>query len=63
MGLVAKLVDSVFSWFTDEAGYLEIKKRRVLLAKKEECRRALLDHRFVDLKRLSAELERLSDQA
>lgn len=63
VGLVAKLVDTVFSWFTDEAGYLELKKRRALAAKKEECRRALLDNRWADLKRLTDELQRLSDQA
>jgi len=63
VGLVAKLVDTVFSWFTDEAGYLEIKKRRALAAKKEECRRALLDNRWDDLKRLTDELRRLSSEA
>lgn len=27
VGLVAQLVEKVFSWFTDEAGYLEMQKR------------------------------------
>jgi hypothetical protein len=63
VGLVAKLADTVFSWFTDEAGYLEIKKRRALASKREECRRALLDHRYVDLARLTDELRRMADQA
>lgn len=28
VGLVAKLIDSVFSWFTGESGYAEFKKQR-----------------------------------
>jgi hypothetical protein len=63
VGLVAKLVDTVFSWFTDEAGYLEIKKQRAIASKKEECRRALLDNRWADLKRLTDELHRLATKA
>jgi len=57
------LIDKVFSWWTDEAGRIEIQKRARLRAKKEECRRALLDNRWDDLKRLSAELERMSNEA
>jgi hypothetical protein len=53
----------VFGWWTDEAGRIEAMKRAALKAKREECRRALIDHRYADLQRLSAELERMSDQA
>lgn len=60
VGLVAKLVDTVFGWFTSEDGFLEMKKRRALASKKEECRRALLDNRWDDVRRLSVELEQLS---
>ena len=62
-GLVAKAVETVFSWFTDEDGFKEMQKRRKLRAKKEECRQALIDNRFHDLARLTAELERLSNEA
>jgi hypothetical protein len=57
------LGEKIFSWWTDEAGRIEIQKRAKLRAKKEECRRALLEHRFTDLRRLSAELERMSNEA
>jgi hypothetical protein len=57
------LAEKVFSWWTDEAGRIEIQKRARLRAKKEECKRALLDKRYHDLARLSAELERMSDEA
>ncbi len=60
VGLVAQLVNTFARFFMDEDGYAELRKRRLLKAKKEECRRALLDHRFDDLKRLVDELERLS---
>jgi len=57
------LIDKVFSWWTDEAGRIEIQKRARLRGKKEECRRALLDNRWDDLKRLTDELRRLSSEA
>lgn len=63
VGLVAKVVESIFSWFVSEDGRLEMVKRVRLKAKKEECRRALLDNRFDDLKRLTDELQRLSTEA
>ena len=53
----------ILSWFLDEAGRIEVKKRAALREKKEECRRALIDNRWDDLKRLTAELERLSNEA
>ena len=63
VGLVAKLVDTVFGWWASESGRLEQQKRNRLRAKKEECRRALLDNRFDDLKRLTDELQRMADEA
>jgi hypothetical protein len=53
----------VFGWWTDEAGRIEAQKRSALRAKKEECKRAFKENRFVDLARLSAELERMSNEA
>ena len=53
----------VFGWWTDESGRIEAQKRSALRSKKEECKRALQDKRFRDLARLSAELERMSDEA
>lgn len=61
VGPVAKAVDTIFSWFTNEDGMNEMLKRRRLRAKKEECRQALIDNRWDDLRRLSAELERMSN--
>ena len=61
-GFMAKLAEVVFSYFTDEDGYKEMAKRSALKKKKEECRRALQDNRFVDLARLTAELEQLSNK-
>lgn len=63
VGLVAKAVDTILGWFTDEAGYLEMQKQRALNVKKEACRKALLDNRFDDLVRLTGELQRLSTKA
>lgn len=63
VGLVAQLVDTVFGWWASESGRIEMQKRRALRNKKEECRRALLDHRFDDLRRLTDELQRLADEA
>jgi hypothetical protein len=51
------------SWFMDESGRLEAKKREVLREKKAECRQALRDGRWDDLKRLTDELQRLSSEA
>jgi len=53
----------VASWWLDESGRAEMKKRKVLREKKEECRQALLDNRWDDLQRLTAELQRLSTEA
>jgi len=61
-GFMAKLAETVFSYFTDEAGYKEMAKRAALRKKKEECRRALLDNRFADLKRLTDELHDLAQK-
>ncbi len=62
VGLVAKVVEAVFSWATDEDGLKELVKRRSLKNKKEECRRALLDNRWDDLQRLTNELRDLSSK-
>lgn len=53
----------IASWFLDESGRLEAKKRKALREKKLECEQALRDHRWDDLRRLSAEYERLSNEA
>ena len=60
-GLIAKAVETIFSWVTDEDGLKEMLKRRKLAAKKEECRRALIDNDFDRLRVCTAELERLSN--
>lgn len=48
----------IVSWWVDEAGRLEMKKRAALREKKEACRRALIDNDWEALKRLTDELER-----
>lgn len=63
VGAGLTLAEKVFSWFTDEAGRIEIQKRARLRQKKEECQRALKENRFDDLRRLTAEFERLSNEA
>jgi hypothetical protein len=63
VGLVAKTIDTIFGWFVSEDGFKEMQKRRALAAKKEEARHALIDHRWDDLRRITAELERLSHEA
>ena len=60
VGPIAKAVEAIFSWVTDEDGLNELLKRRKLAAKKEECRRALIDNRWDDLRRLTDELRDLS---
>lgn len=55
--------EKIFSWWTDEAGRIEIQKRANIRAKKEECAQALKDRRFTDLRRLTDELERLCLEA
>lgn len=61
VGAVAKVIDVIFSWWTSEAGRLQEKKRKELRKKKEECQRALHENRWDDLRRLTAEYERLSN--
>lgn len=66
LSLTQAIIDAgreVFGWWVDEGGRIEAQKRAALRAKKRECQRALLEHRFTDLQRLSAELERLSNEA
>lgn len=59
-GPIAKVVETIFSWLTDEDGMQEMLLRRRLRAKKEECRRALIDNDWDTLKRLTDELRDLS---
>jgi hypothetical protein len=66
LSLTQAIIDGareVFGWWTDEAGRIEAQKRSALRDKKKECQRALSENRLADLRRLSAEYERLSDQA
>jgi hypothetical protein len=56
------LAEKVFSFFTGQK-FSETMKRKQLREKNEECRRALSDRRWDDLRRLTAELERMSDEA
>lgn len=63
VGAVAMLVNTVASWFMSEGGFNEFRKRAQLRAKRDEAKRALREHRWDDLRRLTAELERLSTQA
>lgn len=62
IGPIATLLDTLIGAFLDEDKIPEILKRRKLRAKKDECRKALNDNRFLDLARLTVELERLSNQ-
>ena len=62
VGMVAKLLDTLVGAFLDEDKIPEIMKRRTLRAKKEECRKALIDNRFTDLARLTDELRELANK-
>ena len=62
IGPIATLLDTLIGAFLDEDKIPEMLKRRKLRAKKEECRKALIDNRFLDLARLSAELRDLADK-
>lgn len=62
VGIVAKLLETLVTKFLDEDQIPELLKRRKLAAKKEECRRALIDNRFDDLRRLTDELRTLADK-
>ena len=66
LSLTQAVIDTtreVFGWWVSESGRIEAQKRSALRAKKKECQRALQDKRFHDLARLSAELERMSNEA
>jgi len=63
VGAVAKLADTVASWFMSEGGYAEYKKKSALAAKKEEAQRALQNHDFELLRTIVDELERMSNSA
>ena len=62
VGPIATLLDTIIGAFLDEDKIPEILKRRKLRAKKDECKKALIDNRFLDLARLSAELRDLADK-
>lgn len=57
---ITSLVNTVTSWFLDEDGYRQFQKRQALAAKKEACRRALMDNDWDLLKRLTDELRELA---
>lgn len=61
VGAALTLALKVFGYATDEEGLREQQKRKALANKKEECRKALIDNRFDDLKRLTDELERIAN--
>ena len=60
-GFFAKLADTIIHLVVDEDKLPEILKRRALAAKKKEVRNALANHDWVELRRLTDELERLSN--
>ena len=62
VGLVAKLADTLIGAFLDEDKIPEIIKRRKLRAKKEECRKALIDNDFDRLRVLTDELRELANK-
>lgn len=55
------LAEKVFSFFTG-AKFSETMKRRKLREKNEECKKALAERRWDDLRRLTAEFDRMSDE-
>lgn len=61
-GLVAKAIETLFSWFVSEDGFKEVQKRRALAAKKKECLNALHARRWDELRRCTDEYERLSQR-
>ena len=62
IGIVAKLLETLVTKFLDEDQIPELLKRRKLAAKKEECRRALIDNDFARLRVLTDELRTLADK-
>ena len=62
VGLVSKLLDGVFRFFTDEDGYAELKRRRELAALKAQAAEALKRHDWDALRQHTADLERLSNR-
>lgn len=66
LGLAQTILDGareVFGWWVDEGGRIEAKKRATLRAKREECRKALIDNDWARLKRLTEEMERLANES
>jgi hypothetical protein len=58
IGPVAKVIETIFSYFTDEDGYREMAKRSALRKAKKECDDALARNDFVAL---AAAVDRLRD--
>ena len=63
VGAMAKLANTVASWFMSEGGYAEYKKKSALAAKKKEGILALQNHDFVRLRIIIGELERMSSSS
>jgi hypothetical protein len=63
VGLVAKVVDTVFKFFTSEDGYAEFSKRRKLAALRKDANNALDRNDFVAHARIIDELRRVSNEA
>jgi hypothetical protein len=63
VGAGLTLAEKIFSFFTDEDGFREMRKRRALAKKKEEVRRAVYARQWDRARELTAELLRLSDEA
>lgn len=61
VGLVSKLIDGVFRFFTDENGYAEIKRRRQLSDLKAKAADALKRGDWDAMRLATDELKRLSD--
>ena len=62
-GAIAKLADTIASWWMSEDGYGEWKKRRQLAALREKAKAALDRHDWATLRTVTAELKRLSERA
>lgn len=63
VGAMAKLANTVASWFMSEGGYAEYKKKSALAAKKKEAQVAIQNHDWDKLRIIIAELERMSSSA
>ena len=62
VGAVATVINTVASWFMNEDGYAEFKKRRKLASLRQAAAKALAANDWPEHRRLVAELKRLSDE-